>query len=130
MSNLPLTYPDLVCDLDLDSFATETTSDFQNLVQDVTHILVELNGTNLDDSQKGVGIESYLSGTQLSFNGLIGVIEEQLSRDDRITGVIASIAQNTEETFTITIEISVSGTVLNLQYVWSAVGGLNFISGV
>lgn len=130
MSNLPLTYPDLVCDVDLDPFATETTSDFQNLVQDVTHVLLELNGTNLDDPQRGVGIETYLSGTQESFNGLIGVIEEQLARDDRITGVTAAISQNTDVSFTITINIAVSGTVLNLQYVWSAVGGLNFISGV
>jgi len=124
--SLPLTYPDLVCDVDLDPFGNETTSDLQSLVQDVTHVLVETLGSNPDDPDRGVGIVNYLSGTADSLRGLPGVIEEQLGRDDRITHVDASVeADSTREfNYIIKVNIAVSGTIIDLQYGYSDAAGL------
>ena len=118
MSNLPLTIPDLVCDLDLDPFAAETTSDLQTLIQDVTHVLRELPGNNPDDIDAGVGVETYLNGTVDAFKTLPSKIEHQLLRDDRITAATATIAQQGDGTFTLSIVLNVANGVLPLLYGW------------
>lgn len=84
-ASLPQTYKDIVCVLDMNPNATETTSDLQSLVQDVFHILLEFPGSNPDDVTRGIGMQTYLSATQDKFQGLPGKIEEQLKRDTRIT---------------------------------------------
>lgn len=127
---LPLTYRDLVLDDDLDPFAAETTSDLQNLIQDVTHILQEDLGSNADDPLRGVGINNYLSGTQTNFASISGVIETQLNSDDRISACTATIVQNSDSTFTIFINIQVAGDVIPLQYGWSLVNGLTNTTGM
>ena len=85
MGDLPLTYPDIVCLDDMDPFAGETTSDLQNLAQDVLHVLMEMPGSNPDDPSRGVGVDLYLGGTADAFSTLPGAIDTQLSQDDRIT---------------------------------------------
>lgn len=126
---LPLTYADLVLDNDLDPFAAETTSDLQNLIQDVGHILVETLGSNPDDINRGVGIYNYLSGTVKDFQGVVGIIEKQLTTDDRIDSCNASIVQNSDDTFTLYINIAVDGSVIPLQYGWSLTNGLTNATG-
>lgn len=115
---LPLTYPDLVCVLDLDPYAAETTSDLQNLIQDVLHILREHLGSNPDDPERGCGVENYLSGTVDQFRTLCGTIETQLNTDERISSTSATITANDDSTFLLRIEIGVSGTIIPLEYGW------------
>lgn len=127
MSTLPLTYPDLVCVLDLDPNASETTSDLANLTQDIFHVLIELLSSNPDDPDRGVGIDQYLSGTLDDLAKVPRLIENQLESDDRIDAVSASLVQNaagSEFPFTIAIDIGVNGSVLGLQYGWTSNGGL------
>lgn len=127
MSTLPLTYPDLVCVLDLDPNASETTSDLANLTQDIFHVLIELLSSNPDDPDRGVGIDQYLSGTLDDLAKVPRLIENQLDSDDRIDAVSASLVQNaagSEFPFTIAIDIGVNGSVLGLQYGWTSNGGL------
>lgn len=122
---LPFTYADIAdFDDDMGPFAEETTSDLDNLVQDVTHILEETLGSNPDDPTRGVGLVYYLSGTVENFSTIVGVIERQLNADDRITKCDASIVQNTDDTFSLFINIQVAGTIIPLQYGWSLSGGL------
>ena len=121
---LPFTYADLVFDDDMNAFAAETTSDLQNLVQDVTHILEEILGSNPDDPTRGVGATQYLSGTTVAFAGIVGVIEQQLNTDDRVSKCDATIVQNSDDTFSLFINIAVGENIIPLQYGWSLSGGL------
>ncbi len=118
LATLPFTYADLVCELDCDPFMAETTSDLQNLIQDVLHVLKELPGTNPDDPEAGVGVEMYLNGTVGAFNALSGTIEQQLKRDERITDCSCTVATNPDGTFRLKVGISVDGTVIPLEYGW------------
>jgi hypothetical protein len=118
MASLPLTYPDLICGFDLDPYGRETTSDFENLVQDILHVLLELPGSNPDDPTRGIGVHTYLNGTLDAFNSLPGKIEEQLSRDDRVNTVSASIAPQSDGTFKVNLRVSVGESVIPLEYGW------------
>lgn len=129
--SLPLTYPDLVCMQDLDPNASETTSDLQNLIQDVYHVLFELLGSNPDDPDRGVGIDQYLSGTLDDLQKATRIIEAQLGEDDRIDTISANITQNpTTDPFpvSIIIEIGVDGSIITLQYGWESAVGLTPIN--
>jgi hypothetical protein len=130
MSNvpLPLTYRDLVCDTDLDPFANETGSDLENLIQDLTHLLVENLGSNPDDPLRGIGIANYLSGTTDVLPALCGTIEDQFNRDNRVSGCSATIAQQPDKTWLLSITIQVGTQVLPLQYSWSTPEGLALLS--
>ena len=123
---LPLTNPDMVCELDCDPLGAETTSDLQSLIQDVMHILMEDLGSNLDDPNRGVGIYRYLSGTQNDFRNLIATIESQLSSDPRIDSVSAQIQTNTVGIYpyTIVVNLGVNGSIIGLSFGWSSVTGL------
>lgn len=121
---LPLTYADLVMNGDLDPFCSETTSDLQNLIQDVGHIIEQTLGSNLDDPTRGVGIQNYLSGTQDNFNTLPGVIESQLLTDDRIDTVACQINQEGNGDWLVLIQIGVNGTIIPLQFGYSSAAGL------
>lgn len=116
--DLPLEYPDLVFDLDLDPFANETTSTLQNLIQDVTHVLRQKLGSNPDDEGRGIGIDDYLNGTEDDLRKLPGLIDAQLGQDDRITSVHTTIIREGDGPFQIRIEIGVDGAVIPLQYGW------------
>ncbi len=116
---LPLTYPDLLCvNGDLDPFGGETTSDLQSLIQDVGHLLQEEPGSNPDDPNRGIGVHLYLNGTVDAFKGLSGLIEAQLSEDDRIDGISCKVTTNPNGTFLLRLDIGVNGTIVPLQYGW------------
>lgn len=128
---LPLTYPDLVCLEDVDPLGRETTSDLQNLIQDVQHVIEEDLGSNLDDPQRGVGIRNYLSGTQDDLAALPGVIKNQLLRDARIDTCAVSITAPTSAGFVwvIAVDIGVGASVIPLQFGWQLTGALVLLTG-
>lgn len=118
MATLPFTYADIVCDLDVDIYARETTSDLQALIQDLSHVLVEFPGTNFDDPDRGVGVEQYLGATVDQFQSLQTLIENQFNRDDRVYSTSCSIAQSDDGTFSIQIDVQVSEGVVPLEFGW------------
>lgn len=124
MATLPLTYPDLVCDDDLDLFAQETTSDLQNLEQDVAHVLIETLGSNLDDPNRGVGLPFMLSANAGELTALNQTIESELLKDGRLDAVSAIVTQTGHEAYSVVITVSVGAAVLGLSYSYDAVGGL------
>ena len=121
-------YPDLVCGDDLDLFGSETTSELDNLVQDVQHVLLETLGSNLDDPARGVGIFTYLSGTSDQLLGLPGIIEAQLLQDDRIAQCVCTVTlQSGDDTmYDIVVQIAVDGNQVSLSFSWDSAGNLVF----
>lgn len=128
MPTLPLTYPDVICSLDVDPFARETSSDLENLEQDCLHVLLQDRGSNLDDPDRGVGIEQLLSGTSLTLPQVAKRIDQELVKDDRITSSTTSIVQEPDGSFTLTITIVVGAATLGLQFSFSAAKGLQVMS--
>ncbi len=121
---LPLTYADAVCTDDLDPNGNETTSDLQNLAQDIYHILLEAPGSNLDDPARGIGVEGLLSGTSLTLTQAASVIDSQLRKDDRIDSSTTTLTLDAGGTYQLTILVTVDATVLPLGYTFSQQGGL------
>lgn len=75
---------DAICYDDLDPLGRETSDPLVELEQDVVHVLLEPIGSNLDDVNRGVGLEDELSGTEGAFVG--SRIDAGLLKDDRIAG--------------------------------------------
>lgn len=115
-SNLPLTYPDIVCIDDVDPYASETTSDFQSLQQDIHHLLLELPGSNPDDPDRGIGVLQYLSGTADDLGKLGGRIDSQLRSDDRVTSSKTTVEQLPTGGFLVSMQINVGPDIIPLQY--------------
>lgn len=92
-TSLPLTYADLVCVDDVDPNALETGSDLENLEQDVYHIVLEELASNVDDPDRGVGVQSLLSGDTSTIATLPRLLEAQLLKDDRIDQARAQLIQ-------------------------------------
>lgn len=114
-----LNNPDVSCWDDLDPLGNELTSDLAVLEQDVYHILIEVPGSNPDDVGRGVGIENYLSGTDVDFFKLPSIIDAQLRQDDRIAESTTTIIKNTDGTYGISIEIQVGAATLNLPFAFN-----------
>ena len=119
---LPLTYPDLVCEEDLDLFAGETLSDLQTLEQDVLHIIEQEPGSNADAPDLGVGIYSAMSGTAQNLIALAATISQQLELDDRIDScscTVTDVTAGSEQAgafYSISVELIVDNKVINLAY--------------
>lgn len=126
---LPLTVPDVVCTDDVDQYARETTSDLETLVQDVFHILIELPGTNIDDPDRGVGVEALLSGSAANIGTVQKRIEAQLLRDDRIDACTTEVSSDPDSgTYNLAITIQVDGSVVGLSFAYDAASGLSLVS--
>jgi hypothetical protein len=123
--NIP---PDLVFLNDLDGLASQTSSDFQGLAQDIYHLFLEDLGSNPDDPTRGIGINNYLNGTSAQLAQLPGIAEAQLNADPggRITGAKVYLHE-AGSLWTIQVQISVSGAVIGLQYSYSNPAGLSFL---
>jgi hypothetical protein len=107
---------DLKCFQDLDPFATELDDPLSELDQDVFHILVEPPGSNIDDIDRGIGIEEALSGRLDPM--LARRIEAQLQRDERIDVARCLIEPDgtVEGHYRIDIEIEANTDVLGISF--------------
>lgn len=81
---------DLVCEKDLDLFGRETDDPLEILSQDLYHRLIELYGSNPDDTDRGVGIVSMLSGAIEDVDPS-AVIEADFRKDDRVVSASAKV---------------------------------------
>jgi hypothetical protein len=126
---LPLTYADLVCVNDMDPSAAETTSDLQNLEQDVLHVLAQKKGGNPDDPTRGLDIPSKLNGDTRLLLPLQTEIDAELPEDDRINSSTTTIGQEADGTWTISILIEAGPTVIPLTFVFTG-GTLQPSSGL
>ena len=82
---------ELRCYEDLDSFGAETEDALEDLQQDLYHRLVEERGSNIDDRDRGLGIEDLLSG--VLDPGLKYLVEHELRKDARVLAVEAILSE-------------------------------------
>lgn len=107
-------------DGDLDEFGGDTTSDEQDLEQDVIHRLSEAYGSNPDDRDRGVGVDNFLSGSP-DLQGLDRAIADDLTKDDRIDTVDTTIVLSTDSQAGSVFEIDI--IVNEAQTISTTAGG-------
>jgi hypothetical protein len=103
---------DLIWLDDLDPFGRELDDPLEELAQDVYHRLLELPGSNLDDPERGFGLEDALSGridTRLGAR-----IEAELGKDDDIDAARAVVTEPERGVLKIEIEITASDEIRTL----------------
>ncbi len=116
---------DLVAFDDLNSFGLETTSSIQELEQDLFHRLIEPPGSNVDDPNRGLGVEDALSG---AIDRTLGArIEAEFRKDSRVYDVRATVTEitsggNQGASFRIDIDVTADAGTLNLPLTLDALG--------
>lgn len=85
---------DALCLDDLDQFGTELDDPLAELYQDLYHRIIEPPGSNIDDPNRGFGLEGKLSAG-VRHGGIAPWIkvglENELRKDDRVRDVRATI---------------------------------------
>jgi hypothetical protein len=131
----PLTAPDLAVSgspsnpsaggiIDIDSLATETISELQNLQQDLMNRLTETPGSNLDfgvPNSRGVGLMLYLNSTQ-KIGGLPARIDAEFIQDPRVTGSVTTLAKQPDGSYLISSQVTTVAGVFGLGWSWSQAG--------
>ncbi len=75
---------------DLDPYASETSDPLEELAQDLYHRLIEPPESNLDDPDRGLGLEDALSGP-FDAPSLKARIEAEMRKDSRVDAVVATL---------------------------------------
>lgn len=113
---------ELDCYYDMNEFDRELDDPLEELEQDLYHRLVEPPGSNIDDPDRGVGVEDELSG--FADPSLQRRIETDFERDDRvaacrarITKPDASASEQQGVIYRIEIEVeTVNGATIGVVY--------------
>ena len=117
---------DLACYYDLNLMGREVSDPLEELAQDVYHRLIETPGSNIDDPDRGLGLEDALSGP---YDPTLGArIEAELRKDDRIGGVSATVLLVEDGHYEIAIEIEVDGSTIGVVFESDAAGGVRRVS--
>lgn len=86
-------------------FADETTSELEELEQDVYHVLIETLGSNIDDPTRGLGLDDVLSDDEANLASVPGLAEHQIQQDDRVVAAKAKLTQDESGNPRLEIEI-------------------------
>ena len=114
------------CFDDASPFGVETSDELEELAQDLYHRLIEPRGSNIDDPDRGLGIEDMLSGE--IDPGLKQRIEAELQKDERVTLAAASISEIEEGSFRIDIQVEADEDELGLTLEYDAAGVLRRVA--
>ena len=98
-----MSIPDVRWYDDLDLFGNDVDDDSESLEQDCYHVIIEDLGTNPQDPNSGLGVESALS--DVKDPTIASQAESQLATDDRVAGVQATITDDGEVTETLDVAI-------------------------
>jgi hypothetical protein len=132
----PLTAPDLVVSgspsnpsaggiVDIDAVASETTSELQNLQQDLTNRLTEVPGSNLDfgtPNTRGVGMMLYLSAPTTKLAGLPARIDHEFEQDPRVVTSATTLVLQSDGSYLVSSQIQTVAGVFGLGWSWSSAG--------
>lgn len=113
---LPKTYAELRWLDDMDPQGAETASDLESLEQDVLHVLKERLASNLDDPNRGLGVEDYLGSTEDKLATLAHEIDTQLAEDSRLTSVQTTVTKDSTGTINIHVTCDVAGQVVEFNF--------------
>jgi len=114
--SLAKTYQTIRWDVDMDPAGVDTDSDLESLEQDVMHLIMELQGSNMADPQNGIGAVGYLSGTSAQLQAMPALIDAQLASVNRITGSHTTVQQQSDLSWLILVDIQVGTNVTKLQF--------------
>lgn len=98
---------DVICFDDLDLFGRELNDPLEELRQDLYHRGIEPPGSNIDDSDRGLGLDGSLNGPV--DRGLKHQIEAEFRKDDRVDAVNAEITEVDESSYRVAIEVEPGG---------------------
>lgn len=108
---------ELLCIDDVDPYARELTDPLAELAQDLYHRLLETPGSNLDDEERGLGLEDMLS-SPLRPN-LAQLVQGECEKDDRVVKCRALVTEvqkgNGPSTVTIALTLTVDIDGLNVE---------------
>jgi hypothetical protein len=102
---------------DMDPFALETTSDSQELEQDVIHVIEQDLASNPDDPSRGLGVAN-ASSEQVSANptAYTQAAEQEVQKDDRVVSCSASITVTNDGSVALVIDIEEDDAQLDVKY--------------
>ncbi len=128
----PVTAPDLAVSttpggmiVDMDDLATETTSEIQNLYQDLGNRLVELPGSNLDfgpGNSRGIGIMTYLNAPIDRLQGLPQRIDAEFLQDPRVVDSYTQAIPQADGSYVIATQVTTVVDVFGFSWGWSQQG--------
>ncbi len=111
---------DALCLEDLDLFGTELDDPLAELYQDLFHRLIERPGSNIDDPDRGFGLEQQLSGGVRPADALVTLqhgIEGELRKDDRVHDVKATVTTTAPGEYAINIQVQCDEGVMGITLV-------------
>ncbi len=116
---------DALCLDDLDQFGTELDDPLEELFQDLYHRLIESPGSNLDNPDRGYGLEGRLSSANRK--DAVGPsikhgIESELRKDVRVHNARADIAETAVGEYRIEIKIEADEGELGISLVADGAG--------
>lgn len=116
---------DLRCIDDLTLFADECSSELEELEQDVYHVLIQEQGSNLDDPERGLGLDDLLSDDDHVLDGIAARTEAQVAeRDDRIASVAAQLVRDENGDPRLEVQVVPTDATLGLVNLIVTNGGL------
>lgn len=132
----PLTAPDLAVSgspanpsaggiVDIDAVASETTSELQNLQQDLTNRMTEMPGSNLDfgtPNNRGIGIMMYLNAPTTRLAGLPHRIDAEFEQDPRVLSSATVLVPQSDGSTLIATQIQTVAGVFGVTWAWSQSG--------
>jgi hypothetical protein len=107
---------------DLDAFGEECADELEELDQDLYHRLIEPRGSNIDDPDRGLGIEDRLGGPVDA--SLAQDIEDEYRKDERVSAVAARVTELDASRYRIDIQVDVNEAKLNQTFETDASGNL------
>ena len=116
---------DALCLDDLDPFGTELDDPLAELYQDLYHRIIEAPGSNLDDPDRGFGLEGRLSaaGRKKALGASIKHgLEAELRKDPGVHNARATITETAPNEYAIAIEIEADEAALKITLVRNGAG--------
>lgn len=111
---------DAVCLYDLNANGLELNDPLAELYQDLVHRLFEVPGSNLDDADRGVGIEAILSQAVNAAGGdgsqtITHRIETDFVKDNRVKQVRATVLSPAPNEYDVDIQVVADEGVLGIR---------------
>lgn len=113
---------DLLCGLDLDPYGRELNDPIEELSQDLIHRAIEVPNSNIDEPDRGVGLEETLSGT--TAGATTRRLESDWKKDDRVTDVRATTTLLERGSYSMSVDVIANESKLGITLESDGGGGV------
>lgn len=104
---------DARCEEDLDEYGRELSDPIAELDQDLFHRLLEAEGENIDDEDRGCGLRDILSG-KFDTEAVQQRIVADFKKDPRVDSVTVAIDEEDGDLFQLRIDVDAIGKELGI----------------